>query len=260
MIEFNTSTCMKLKNKGISSPQMIFRYVFVTVIIIPILCIFIFPSISFRVGNIFFGNYPSLYNVNLAQFLYKQSVSPLLHQPIPQYAHHQLSRTYFIQGDLWGALDEAKEELKLHPQSTSTYYILGLTYGYMNRNHEAIDAFSVYIDNFPGAWAPRNDKAWLQFRIGDIDEALKTMQPIVNNFKYTVWVQNTYCALLISKKDFSNAKIACERAQKSINKMDENDWGRAYPGNDPRIYGTGLNAMKRSIESNLAIINKNLSK
>jgi tetratricopeptide (TPR) repeat protein len=158
-----------------------------------------------------------------------------------------------------GALDEAKEELKLYPDSTSTYYILGLTYGYMNRNHEAIDAFSIYIDSFPEAWAPRNDKAWLQFRIGDIDEALETMRPIVDNFKYTVWVQNTYCALLISKKDFSNAKTACERAQESINKMDENDWGRAYPGNDPRIYRTGLNAMKRSIDSNLAIINKNLS-
>ena len=260
MIDFKLSIPMIIFTKNSSIIKNIFKYIFVTYIIVTILSIFIFPSFSFKLGNVFFGNVPSLYNVNIAQFLYKQSVSPLLSQTVPQYAHHQLSRTHFIQGNLWGAVNEAKEELKLYPHSTSTYYILGLTYGYMNRNHEAIDAFSVYIDSFPEAWAPRNDKAWLQFRLGDIDGALETIQPIVDNFRYTVWVQNTYCALLINKKDFINAKKACDYAQEAVNKMTEDDWGRAYPGNDPRIYNIGLQAMKKSIETNEEIIERYLSK
>lgn len=251
---------MKSIIKSTSFFKTSFINIFFVITTTSLFCIFLSPTLSYKLGNIFFGNVPKLYNVNLAQFLYKRSISPLFSQTVPRYAHHQLSRTYFIQGNLWGALDEAQEELKLYPDSTSTYYILGLTYGYMNRNYEAIDAFSVYINNFPGAWAPRNDKAWLQFRIGDVDGAIETMKPVVENFKYTVWVQNTYCALLISKKDYSNAKIACERARKSINTMNENDWGRAYPGNDPRIYITGLQAMKLSIDNNLAIINKTLVK
>ena len=36
--------------------------------------------------------------------------------------------------------------------------------------------------------------------------------------------------------------------------MTEEAWGKAYPGNDPRIYKTGLQAMKLSVESNLKLL------
>ena len=42
-------------------------------------------------------------------------------------------------------------------------------------------------------------------------------------------------------------------AQKIVNSMTEREWGGAYPGNDPRIYGTGLSAMKKSIDTNLEL-------
>jgi hypothetical protein len=42
--------------------------------------------------------------------------------------------------------------------------------------------------------------------------------------------------------------------------MTEKDWGHAYPGNDPRIYSTGLNAMKTSIAQNFDLIKKNTTK
>lgn len=224
------------------------------VVICTTLAVFLIPSFSFALGNIFFGRVGPLYNVKLAHFLFKQSAYPLFPKLLPRYAHHQLSRTSFIQGNMYAALDEAETELRIYPDDTATYYILGLTYGYMDRTHEAIDAFSQYIETHPGTWAGRNDKAWLQFRVGDIDGALQTIEPIAQNFRYTVWVQNTYCALLLNKGRFAEAETACNYAKEAIDKMTEKDWGHAYPGNDPRIYGTGLQAMKTSIEQNMKLI------
>lgn len=130
----------------------------------------------------------------------------------------------------------------------------------MNREIEAIDAFTKYIKARPETWAGRNDKAWLQFRIGDIDGAITTLEPVVNNFKYTPWVQNTYCALLIAKKRYKDAKEPCNDAKIAVDKMTDKDWGHAYPGNDPRIYNDGLEAMKLSINQNLELIAKNTKK
>lgn len=236
----------------------------VTLFIIGVLIIgisiYTIPVVSFRLGNIFFGEVKMLYNVKIAQFLYKHSVNPLFSQDAPRFSHYQLSRTYFIQGDLWKSLDEAQKELEIYPDNTRTYYILGLTYGYMNQEQKAIEMFSKFIEYKPTSWAARNDKAWLQFRIGDIDGAIETLKPIISTQQYNVWVQNTYCALMINKKMFEEAKNACENARGMISIMSEDSWGIAYPGNDPRIYGDGLKAMRISIDSNIKIINDYLDK
>lgn len=239
------------------APQLLLRNggkILAGIVICVTLAIFLIPSFSFFLGDVFFGGFKPLYNVKLAHFLYKQSAYPLFSKLPPHYAHHQLSRTYFIQGSMYNALDEAEAELKIYPGDTKTYYILGLTLGYLNRTYEAIDAFSRYIKTHPDTWAGKNDKAWLQFRIGDIDGALETIEPIAGNFRYTVWVQNTYCALLMNKERYAEAKAACGYAKEAVDKMTEKDWGHAYPGNDPRIYGTGLRAMKASIEKNIELI------
>lgn len=218
------------------------------------------PSVAFNAGNIFFGESKVLYNINLAHFFYKQAAYPIFFTQPPRYAHHELSRTYFIQGKLDKALEEAEKELEIYPDDTSTYYILGLTLAYMNRTHEAIDAFSKYIDTHPGTWAGRNDKAWLQFRIGDINSALVTLEPVAKTFTFTPWVQNTYCALLIAKKKYEEALEPCINAKNAVEKMTVKDWGHAYPGNDPRIYNDGLEATKTSVNQNVELINKNRKK
>jgi tetratricopeptide (TPR) repeat protein len=217
------------------------------------------PTLAFQTGNAFFGGVEPLYNVSFAQATYLIATHPLLPMNPPRYAHHQLSRTYFIQGDQYKALDEAREELALYPDDTSTYYILGLTYGYLGRTHEGIDAFSKYIETHPGTWAGRNDKAWLQFRIGDISGALATIEPIVQEFPYTPWVQNTYCTLLVNTTRYAEAESACAHAKSIIDHMTPEDWGHAYPGNDPRVYADGLDAMKQSIEQNIALVKQKAS-
>ncbi len=207
-----------------------------------------------QTGNLFFGKVSTLYNVNLAQFFFTQSSYPLFGKPA-EYAHYQLSRTYFIKGNLDIALSEVQKEIELYPDHTRAYYILGLTYGYMNQEEKAIDAFSTFIENNPTSWAALNDKAWLQFRIGDINGALETIKPVARA-ETSPWIQNTYGTLLMNKKRYSEARTAFLNAKKAVDAMDEETWGKAYPGNDPRIYATGLRAMKLSIESNLKLLEK----
>lgn len=210
------------------------------------------PKANLFLGNLFFGSNPTLYNVNLAQFFFKNSAHHLIGNT-PPYAHYQLSRTYFIQGELDTALSEIQKEIELYPEHTRSYYILGLTYGYLNKEKEAIDAFSKFIETNPTSWAARNDKAWLQFRIGDIDGALLTILPITPD-KKNPWVQNTYGVLLMNKDRPEEAREAFLNAKDAIEFTSQEEWGRAYPGNDPRIYETGLSAMKISIENNLKLL------
>jgi tetratricopeptide (TPR) repeat protein len=207
---------------------------------------------SFVIGTHFFGKTPYLYNVNLANFFFKQSAYPILGKPVP-YAHYQLSRTYFIKGDLSLALVEAKKELDVFPENTRTYYIIGLTYAYLNMEEQAIAAFQTFIEWKPESWAARNDKAWLEFRIGDIDAALETISP-VTHLTDNAWVQNTYGVLLMNKGRYLEAKLAFANAKAAADKLTETEWGKVYPGNDPRIYTAGINATRKSIESNIELI------
>lgn len=227
---------------------------------LPIFLLFIFiilfsnSSTWLAIGNIFFGRITQLHNVHLAQFFYTNSAYPPFGKP-SVYAHYQLGRTYFIQGRLNPALDEFNQELSLYPENKRSYYMIGLTYGYLNQEEQAIDAFQKFIDWKPETWAGRNDKAWLEFRIGKIDDALTTMKPVINQTD-NPWVQNTYGVLLMNKKRYPEAKQAFQYALDAANKLTPIEWGNTYPGNDPRVYAIGLEAMKKSIKENIILVEK----
>jgi tetratricopeptide (TPR) repeat protein len=112
----------------------------------------------------------------------------------------------------------------------------------------------------PTLWAARNDKAWLQFRIGDIDGALTTIEPIVGTYSGTPWVANTYGVMLLNKGRYTEAVTSFEKGLATINKMTISDWGRAYPGNNPDIYEEGLEQTKDSMAKNLQLAKEKLMK
>lgn len=209
------------------------------------------PKLHYELGNLFFGKSPKLYNLDLAQFFYMRATNPIIGE-VPQFAYYQLSRTYFISGFFRKSIEAAEREIALYPDNARTYYILGLTYGYMNREEEAIEAFSKFIEVYPESWAARNDKAWLQFRIGDLEGALATIEPVAENLN--PWIQNTYGTILLNLGRTAEAEQAFLQAGANAGLLTPEVWGQAYPGNDPRVYETGLNAMKKSIESNQALI------
>lgn len=219
---------------------------------------FQFSKPNFILGNLLFGTVPSLYNLTLGQYFFQLASYPHIGKPT-EYSHYQLSRTYFIEGKLDQAEFEAKEELALYPENKRTFYILGLTYGYMHREEDAIKSFGKFIEWKPDTWAARNDKAWLEFRIGRIDEALTTIQPVTWQ-KDNPWVQNTYGVLLMNKGLYNEAEQALQNAKKATEIMVASSWGQAYPGNDPEVYNVGLSSMKNSIQSNLTLVERKRSK
>jgi tetratricopeptide (TPR) repeat protein len=210
------------------------------------------PTINYRLGLVFFGKNNLIYNTSIARYFFTYASDPILGNPIP-FAHYQLARISFIQGNLDRAIYELETDFKQNPKNNKAYYLLGLVYGYQNKEYQAIDAFSTYIEKEPTTWAGRNDKAWLQFRVGDIDGALQTIEP-VRGQRTNPWIQNTYGVLLMNKEKYSEAKEALLAANTVAQSMSAHDWGYAYPGNDPRIYSAGLDAMKKSIQSNLELV------
>lgn len=228
-----------------------------SILITLLLLVLLSPAFHYRLGNLFFGQVPLLYNVNLAHFLFIQASNPIVGEA-RKYSHYQLSRTNFIQGNHSSALEEAYKELELYPDNKQTHYILGLTYGYMNQEQRAIEEFAKFIEWKPESWAARNDKAWLEFRIGDIDAGLETISPVAHLVDNT-WVQNTYGVLLMNKGRYTEAKIAFNNAKVAADKLTEEAWGKVYPGNDPRVYRQGLRATKKSIEGNLRLVEEKMA-
>jgi tetratricopeptide (TPR) repeat protein len=213
----------------------------------------LYPVSAFYAGNAFFGEIQPLYNVTFAKFFFNIATHPVLPIFTPWSAHYQLGRTHFIEGDLFKSLEEAKKELTLNPTNYISYYLIGLDYGYLGMPDKGIEAFDTYITYNPTSWAGRNDKAWLQFRMGNIDGALSTIEPVVKSYPFTPWVQNTYCALLLNTKRSKEAQTVCTHAKEIVAKMTPEAWGRAYPGNDPSIYTYGVDAMKESSSQNATL-------
>ncbi|TXI11147.1 MAG: hypothetical protein E6Q68_06825 [Polynucleobacter sp.] len=158
-----------------------------------------------------------------------------------------------MQGRLQAARNEIYKELELFPENKRSYYMLGLIYGYMHEEKLAIEAFGKFIEWKPESWAARNDKAWLEFRIGDIDAGLETISPVAHLVD-NAWVQNTYGVLLMNKGRYAEAHTALTYAQIAAEKLTTRDWGATYPGNDPRVYNQGLEATKVSIQNNTALL------
>ncbi len=235
------------------SSRLSFKYGWLVIGLVVLLFSYVtVPVVPYKIGNVFFGGIPALYNINLAQFFFWSATKSLVGEA-PQYAHYQLSRVYFIKGEYELALVEAEKEIESYPENWRTHYIIGLTLGYMNREEDAIEAFGKFLEHKPESWAARNDRAWLQFRIGDIDGALETIEPVAG-MKNNPWVQNTYGTILMNLDRLDEARQAFVQVNVLMSQMTEESWGRAYPGNDPRMYSAGLRAMQLSVATNLKLL------
>lgn len=241
---------MKLEKKITNSKKIL---LIVLTCLIFVTLVLVSPITNVRIGNLFFGKVPTMYNVNVAQFFFKRAASPFFGNT-PPFTNYQLSRTYFIQGDFDNAIYYANKELDLYPENCRTHYIRGLTYGYMNDLDNAIEDFETFNTScVKDSWAGHNDLAWFYFRKGDIEGMLRTMEKVVSKNETNPWVQNAYGIALLNLGRYEEAVIAFKKALTVANAMTEKDWGVAYPGNSPRIYERGLLNMRKTLQENLKV-------
>ena len=203
-----------------------------------------------RIGYETFGG--CCYNLTIAKWTYTTLAN---NDKVSQWANHQLARIYFVEGDYNTALLYIDNEIALYPDNLNAYYIKGLIYGFMNNNHDAIEVFKYYTSQ-THTWAGHNDLAWLQFKIGDYQGALDTVDKVIVIHKDNVWLLNTRAIALYNLHRIAEAKIAIDKAKTELIKMTPERWGASYPGNDPSIYREGLAKMRQSVEDNYKLIYK----
>ena len=207
-------------------------------------------NLAFNIGNYFFGE--GGYDVVKAEQYIKRALA--INDGIPE-AHYQLARIYFIQSDFKNALVEINKELAFSPYFYRSYYVRGLIYGYDAQYDKAAADFKAYLIHNPTSWAAHNDLAWTYFSKGDYAGALATARDGLTYAPHNPWLLNTLGAILLNEGRRTEAKQAFDSALQTLRAMTPDDWGAAYPGNDPAIYTEGLSAMRASIERNLDLLN-----
>lgn len=207
------------------------------------------PGLHFAMGNYYFEG--KKYNLTLAKQKFLRVIE--LDERFPG-AHYQLSRVYFIENHLPDALNEINKELAYTPDVKRSYYIRGLVYGYMGMLDNAAQDFETFLRWKPESWAGHNDLAWIYFRMGEYEKALAVSETGLRFNPDNVWLLNSQGVSLMNLGRKTEAKEAFENALAQAEKMGPLAWGRAYPGNNPALYGEGIRAMQQSIQKNLELL------
>ena len=204
---------------------------------------------AFEIGNYYFGG--GAYDLQKAENYFRAA---LFLNPSLRGAHYQLARVYFIRGDFTAAEVEINKELELYPEFGRSHYVRGLIYGYSGRLALAETEFKAFLAWKPESWAGNNDLAWIYFQEGKYREARDAARAGLKVDPANPWLLNALGVALLNTNDKKGAKEAFTQALNVLNNMNEADWGRAYPGNDPGIYAQGYAQMKSSLEQNLQLL------
>ena len=206
-------------------------------------------ALRFAIGNYYFGG--GAYDTKKAKEYFKKSLEI---DPKIAGAHYQIARIHFIRGDFYEAVDEINKEIKLYPDFKRSYYVRGLIYGYAKEPDKAIADFKTFLEWKPESWAGHNDLAWVYFMEGDYKNSADTAREGLVYSPNNVWLLNSLGVALLNEGKLAEAKEALTKAQAVAEAMTPADWGRSYPGNNPSVYGDGLDAMRASIKRNLDLI------
>lgn len=205
--------------------------------------------LRFEIGNYYFGG--GVYNPERAEKYFKQALE--IDSNIPG-AHYQIARIYFVRGNFYTALQEINKEIELNPDFKRSYYVRGLVRGYSRNLAEAESDFKEFLKWKPESWAGWNDLAWVYFQEGKYKEARDSARKGLDIYPDNPWLLNSLGVALLNTGEKYDAKEAFAKALSVAESMVPEDWGRAYPGNNPEIYSEGLLKMKESIGNNLKLL------
>lgn len=207
------------------------------------------PALWLDIGSYYFGH--GAYDLGRASRAYARV---LVLDPTNRDAHYQLGRIAFLDGDFPRAIEHIDQAVDRDPNFAKAYYMKGLILGYRGSLIEAVEYFERYIRLVPDSWAGYNDLAWLQFQLGRYSETLAATTKGLAHSPENVWLLNMHGLALMNLDRRDEAKDFFLRAKRLSDQMLPQDWGRAYPGNDPAIYPEGLERMREAIDHNLGLL------
>lgn len=174
---------------------------------------------------------------------------------------HQLGRVDFLEGKFNAAIYKFNKQIEYFGDLLpNVHYMLGLTYGYMARVsgresdwEHAEDEFKKYLEHGQDEWPPRVDLAWIYFSQGKYEEMKPLLEEALEMYPNNPWLLNMYGLALQNTGDQKDAYQYFTRALSEADKLSTEDWGKAYPGNDPGSYPKGLAEMRAAIAHNVEI-------
>lgn len=127
----------------------------------------------------------------------------------------------------------------------------GLIAGYQHDYERAADAFYTFIQYDSIGWAGYNDLSWIYFQEGNFEAAREIAEIGLGYSPRNPWLLNSVGVALLAQEKFAESEPYFARAFTRLLEMNAEDWGIAYPGNDPAIYQDGLDSMRESVQHNL---------
>ena len=212
---------------------------------------FSLATFFFERGNYFFEG-DSSYDPVTALANYKRALAFENSDQKP--IHYQIGRIYFIKGELMRAVFAFNLQLEADPTFMRSYYMRGLTYGYLGEYTKAQDDFKKFLEWRPDSWAAHNDLVWVYFLAGDYDNAEQYARQGLRHTPANGWLANALGAILINQGKPEEARPYLVLAEEAFATMSPEQWGTAYPGNDPRVYEEGLAASRQSVAENLQLL------
>ena len=205
-------------------------------------------DLAMQLGRHYFNG--GAYDLEKAEQAFEQarSIDPQLLGP-----RFQLGRIEFIRGNFASALTIANEELALHPEFDRVYYLRGLIHGYAGNLPEAAHDFEEFLKTHKKSWAAHNDLAWIYFRQGEFEKVAETAKKGLEWNPGNPWLLTTYGTALLNLDEKDEAKRILTEALSSAEKLTPKEWGKAYPGNNPEVYASGLRTMMAAIRANLGL-------
>jgi tetratricopeptide (TPR) repeat protein len=207
-----------------------------------------FSSMYFNRGNFYFGG-EGPYNIEKAEANFRWALR--WGNPHNDPIHYQLGRIAFIRGNLQEAINQFDQQLTADPDFPKTYYMRGLTYGYLHDTERAAADFKTYIERVPESWAAHNDLVWVYFRAGEFFLAEEYARKGLDIAPQNAWLSNALGGILVSQERYEEAEPYLRTAEEQFLAMGKEGWGRAYPGNDPQVYEEGFAGTLASVEHNL---------
>ena len=180
-------------------------------------------------------------------------------------AWYQLGRIDFIEGRFDAAIYKFNKQLQYFDDEVpNVYYMLGLTYGFRGRPEApdspdlavAIENFEKFLEFFPHSPWARTDIAWLYFLQGNYEAMIPVLERGLAIEPQHAWLLNMYGLALLNTDQTARAEEVFTDAHIAAKRLTNEDWGRAYPGNDPADWPDGLASFIAAIEHNLALVRR----
>ncbi|MEK7627863.1 MAG: tetratricopeptide repeat protein [Patescibacteria group bacterium] len=206
-------------------------------------------ELHFNIGDYFFGN--GAYDPEWAykHFIFARNANPALAR-----VNYQLARLSFLNGNFSDAYASVLREKTIDPSFGKSHYMEGLILGYRaypGDFEKSVKAFKNFIAYDPLNWAGYNDLSWIYFQKGDYKNAWDVANQGLTQAYGNPWLLNSRGIASLAMNKSHDAEQDFNDALDTIATMTADQWGVAYPGNNPSLYAAGFASMKDSIERNL---------